>query len=270
MSLRDVTGTVESIPLIASSIMSKKIAAGAQAILLDVKVGLGAFMTDLEHARKLAKLMVEIGHLVGLKTVAVLSDMNQPLGKAVGNSLELIEALDTLQGHGPQDFREHCMDAAGTMLAMGGLTSDDALGKKMAVQALESGMAISRFRDLVQAQGGDVRYVDEPERFPKAKWISEVKSPKSGYLSEINARDAGETTVQLGGGRAQKGDPIDHAVGVVVEHKVGDALKEGDHLFTIHANDEEKLKMAVKCMLEAHHWSDEPVKPLPLYYGTIS
>ncbi|OGN93398.1 MAG: pyrimidine-nucleoside phosphorylase [Chloroflexi bacterium RBG_13_48_10] len=268
--LRDVTGTVESIPLIASSIMSKKIAAGAQAILLDVKVGLGAFMTDLEHARRLAELMVEIGHLVGLKTVAVLSDMNQPLGKAVGNSLELIEALDTLRGHGPQDFREHCMDAAGTMLVLGGLAVDDAHGKKMAVQALESGMALSRFRDLVQAQGGDVRYVDEPERFPKAKWISEVKSPKHGYLSEINARDAGETTVQLGGGRAQKGDPIDHAVGVVVEHKVGDAVKEGDHLFTIHANDEEKLKMAVKCMLEAHHWSDEPVKPLPLYYGTIS
>ena len=269
-ALRDVTGTVQSIPLIASSIMSKKIAAGAQAILLDVKVGLGAFMTDLEHARKLAELMVEIGHLAGLKTVAVLSDMNQPLGKAVGNSLELIEALDTLRGRGPEDFREHCMDASGMMLAMGGLAGDEIQGKKMAVRALDSGKALSRFRDLVQAQGGDVRYVDEPDRFPKAKWISEVESPKSGYLSEINARDAGETTVLLGGGRAQKGDPIDHAVGVVVEHKVGDAVKAGDLLFTVYANNKKKLDAAVKRMLAAHHWSDEPVKPLPLYYGTIS
>ncbi len=268
--LRDVTGTVESIPLIASSIMSKKIAAGAQAILLDVKVGLGAFMTDLEHARKLAELMVEIGKLVGRKTVAVLSDMNQPLGKAVGNSLELQEALDTLRGNGPADFREHCMVASGYMLALGGLATDEVQGQKIAEQTLETGKALLKFRELVEAQGGDARYVDEPSRLPKANLIQEVKSPRGGYLCEINAREAGETSVQLGGGRAQKGDPIDHAVGVVVQHKVGDVVKAGDHLFTIHANDEEKMNVAVKCMLEAHHWSDEPVKPLPLYYGTIS
>jgi pyrimidine-nucleoside phosphorylase len=250
--------------------MSKKIAAGAQAILLDVKVGLGAFMTDLEDARKLAELMVEIGKLMGRKTVAILSDMNQPLGKAVGNSLELQEALDTLRGNGPQDFREHCMVASGYMLALGGLAQDEIHGKKMAENALDAGKALMRFRDLVQAQGGDVLYVDEPDRFPKAKRILEVKSPRSGYLNEVNAREVGETAVLLGGGRAQKGDLIDYAVGVVVEHKVGDAVKAGDLLFTIHANDEEKLELAVQNMLSAHQWSDELVKALPLYYGTIS
>jgi pyrimidine-nucleoside phosphorylase len=269
-ALRDVTGTVQSIPLIASSIMSKKIAAGAQAILLDVKVGLGAFMTDLEDARKLAELMVEIGKLVGRKTVAILSDMNQPLGKAVGNSLELKEALDTLRGDGPEDFREHCLVASGYMLALGGVAKDETYGKKIAEEALMTGKALVRFRDLVLAQGGDVRYVDEPDRFPKAKWIFEVESPRSGYLTEVNACEVGETTVLLGGGRAQKGDPIDYTVGVVVEHKVGDAVKAGDLLCTIHANDEGKLELAVKNMLDAHHWSDEPVKPLPLYYGTIN
>jgi pyrimidine-nucleoside phosphorylase len=269
-ALRDVTGTVQSIPLIASSIMSKKIAAGAQAILLDVKVGLGAFMTDLEDAKKLAKLMVEIGKLVGRKTVAILSDMNQPLGKAVGNSLELMEALDTLRGDGPKDFREHCLVASGYMLALGGLAQDEVQGKKIAEKALMTGKSLMRFRELVKAQGGDVRYVDEPGMFPKAKRILEVKSPQSGYLTEINACDAGETTVLLGGGRAQKGDPIDYTVGIVVEHKVGDAINTGDLLFTIHANDEEKLELAVQSMLNAHHWSDKPVKALPLYYGTIS
>jgi pyrimidine-nucleoside phosphorylase len=250
--------------------MSKKIAAGAQAILLDVKVGIGAFMNDLEDARKLAELMVEIGKLVGRKTVAVLSDMNQPLGKAVGNSLELQEALDTLRGYGPDDFREHCMVVSGYMLTLGGLAKDESQGKKIAEEALDTGKALLRFRDLVGAQGGDVRYVDEPSRFPKAKRILEVKSPQSGYLTEVNAREAGETTVLLGGGRAQKGAPIDYTVGIVVEHKVGDYVQAGDLLFTIYANDEEKLEMAVQNMLTAHHWSNEPVKPLPLYYGTVT
>ena len=269
-ALRDVTGTVQSITLIASSIMSKKIAAGAQAILLDVKVGLGAFMTNLEDARRLAELMVEIGKLVERKTVAILSDMNQPLGKAIGNSLELIEALDTLRGNGPDDFREHCLVASGYMLLLGGLARNEIQGKKIAQEALDTGKALLKFRDLVQAQGGDVRYVDEPTRFPKAKWILGVKSPRSGYLTEVNAREAGETTVFLGGGRAQKDDPIDHTVGVIVEHKVGDAVKAGELLFTVHANDEEKLGLAVQRMLTAHHWSDVSVKSLPLYYGTIS
>jgi pyrimidine-nucleoside phosphorylase len=267
--LRDVTGTVQSIPLIASSIMSKKIAAGAKAILLDVKVGLGAFMTNLEDARKLAELMVEIGNLVGRKTIAILSDMNQPLGQAVGNVLELQEALETLNGNGPKDFREHCMVVSGYMLALGGLAQGETQGKKMAEAALNSGQSLQRFRDLVQAQGGDVQYIDAPGRLVKARLIREVKSPRSGYLEEINACEVGETAVLLGGGREQKGDVIDYAVGVVVQHKVGDRVKASDLLFTVHANDEEKLELAIQKMLNAHHWSDEPVKALPLYYGTI-
>jgi pyrimidine-nucleoside phosphorylase len=269
-SLRDVTGTVQAIPLIASSIMSKKIAAGAQAILLDVKVGLGAFMTKLEDARTLAELMVEIGKLVGRNTIAILSDMNQPLGQAIGNSLELLEALDTMRGNGPDDFREHCMVASGYMLALGGLASDETQGKKMAEEALESGKSLSMFRRLVKAQGGDVRFVDEPGLLPKATLIIDVKAPLSGYLSEVNARDAGETAILLGGGRERKGDPIDHTVGVVVQHKVGDRVEAGELLFTIHANDDTKLKIAKQKMLDAHKWSDKPVNPLPLFYGMIN
>ncbi len=269
-SLRDVTGTVQSIPLIASSIMSKKIAAGAQAILLDVKVGLGAFMSSLEDARKLARLMVKIGKLVGRKTVAIISDMNQPLGRAVGNSLELQEALDTLQGDGPQDFKEHCMVVSGNMLALGGLARDKNQGKKMAEAALQTGKSLSRFRDLIVAQGGDANYVDHPNKLTKARLIIEVISPHSGYLKEVNAREVGETAVLLGGGRERKGDPIDYSVGVIVHHKVGDKVKRGEVLFTLHANDKKKLETAREKMLAAHLWSDEPVKPLPLYYGTIS
>ncbi|NJD60086.1 MAG: thymidine phosphorylase [Anaerolineae bacterium] len=268
-SLRDVTGTVQSIPLIASSIMSKKIASGARAILLDVKVGIGAFMTDLSEARKLAELMVEIGGMVGRKTVAILSDMNQPLGKAVGNSLEMVEAIETLHGAGPADFKEHCLLVAGYMLALGGLAKNEDLGKSLAEEALMGGKSLIKFREMVQAQGGDIRYVDQPSLFTKARWIEQVKAPQSGYLAEVNARDAGETTVLLGGGREHKGDPIDHAVGLVIEHKVGDWVKEGDVLFTVHANDQVKRDKAVSKILNAHRWCDEPVDPLPLYYGKI-
>jgi pyrimidine-nucleoside phosphorylase len=269
-ALRDVTGTVKSIPLIASSIMSKKIAAGAQAVLLDVKVGIGAFMTNLEDARKLARLMVKIGMLVGRKTVAILSDMNQPLGCAVGNSLELQEALDTLNGKGPRDFCEHCLIASSIMLTLGGLARDKRAGKKLAEQALFNGKALSRFRDLVQAQGGDVNYVDHPERLAMARLIVDVMSPHGGFLSEVNARTVGETVALLGGGRERKGDPIDYTVGVIIRHKVGDRVNAGEVLFTIHANDEGKLEIAQQKLLEAHKWSDEPVTPLPLYYGTVN
>jgi pyrimidine-nucleoside phosphorylase len=269
-ALRDVTGTVQSIPLIASSIMSKKIAAGARAILLDVKVGKGAFMTDLEEGRKLAALMVEIGAMVGRKTVAILSDMNQPLGKAVGNALEVIEALDTLRSKGPADFVEHCMVASGYMLALGGVAENEDHGRKLAENALASGKSLAKFRELVHAQGGDTRFVDDPGLFAQARWIERVKSPQSGYLMEVNARDAGETTILLGGGREQKDDQIDHAVGLVIEHKVGDWVNEGELLFTVHANDHEKLVKAVNKMLTAHRWSKKPVDPLPLYYGMIT
>jgi pyrimidine-nucleoside phosphorylase len=268
--LRDVTGTVQSIPLIASSIMSKKIAAGANAILLDVKVGLGAFMTDLEDARELAELMVEIGKLACGNTVAILSDMNQPLGYAVGNALELVEALNTLRGKVPEDFQEHCLLASGYLLVMGGVAQNIHGGKTMAEEALATGKSLEKFRQLVIAQGGDVRYVDEPGKLTRARLVVEVRSPQSGYLKEINAREVGETAILLGGGREHKGDPIDHSVGVVVRHKVGDYVNAGEVLFTIHANDEDKLTSGKEKLLNAHLWSAEPVEPLPLYYGMIS
>jgi pyrimidine-nucleoside phosphorylase len=268
--LRDVTGTVQSIPLIASSIMSKKIAVGAQAILLDVKVGLGAFMTDLGEARELAELMVDIGKQACGNTVAILSDMNQPLGEAVGNTLELLEALDTLHGKGPADFREHCLLASGYMLVLGGVAIDEKQGKKLAEEALESGKSFLKFRDLVIAQGGDVSYVDDPSKLTRAKLVEEVVSTQSGYLKEINARIVGKTAVLLGGGRERKNEPIDHAVGIVVKHKVGDYINSGEVLFTIHANNEKKLSSGKQSMLKAFRWSAKSVKPLPLHYGTIS
>ncbi|MFN7035248.1 MAG: thymidine phosphorylase [Bellilinea sp.] len=268
-ALRDVTGTVPSIPLIASSIMSKKIAGGAQAIVLDVKVGLGAFMETLEDARQLAELMVAIARLSGRKAVAVLSDMNQPLGCAVGNALELREAIDTLHGNGPEDFYEHCMEIASHMLVIGGKVQDLRQGRDLAEEALREGRAWQQFRTLVQAQGGDVSMVDHPELLPKAAFIEEVYAGQEGYLSAIHAREVGETSVDLGAGRTKKGDPIDHAVGVVIHHKVGDFVRKGDLLFTIHANDRSKLAQAKERLLAAHSWTTTPVQPLPLFYGVM-
>ena len=268
-ALRDVTGTVPSIPLIASSIMSKKIAAGAQAIVLDVKVGVGAFMETLEDARRLAALMVAIGRLSGRKTVALLSDMNQPLGEAVGNALEVREAIDTLHGGGPADFREHCLIVASHMLNLGQKAPNLQFARQMAEEALESGQAWTLFRQLVHAQGGDLAYVDDPERLPRAALVETVSAARAGYLSGINAREVGKTSVELGAGRARKEDPIEHSVGIVIHHKVGDRVEKGQPLFTIHANDPAKLKKARARLLAAHQWSDSPCDPLPLFYGVI-
>lgn len=268
-ALRDVTGTVPSIPLIASSIMSKKIAGGAQAIVLDVKIGLGAFMKNLDEGRKLANRMVAIGALSGRKVIALLSDMNQPLGNAVGNALELKEALDTLRGSGPEDFREHCLVAAAHMLVIGRKAANLESARTMAAAALESDRALASFRRLVQAQGGDVRYVDEPDRLPVAPLIETVAAARAGYLLGINACEVGETSVELGAGRARKEDPIDHAVGIIIHHKVGDFVAAGEALFTVHANDEAKLAAAKARLLAAHQWSSEPVQPLPLFYDVI-
>jgi pyrimidine-nucleoside phosphorylase len=268
-ALRDVTGTVKSTPLIASSIMSKKIAAGAQAIVLDVKVGCGAFMETLEEGRNLARLLVDIAHLAGRKAVALLSDMNQPLGKAVGNALEVVEAIDTLHAHGPQDLTEHCLTLASYLLTLGGKSDDANAGRQMAQQALDSGSGWDYFRRLIQAQGGDVRAVDDPTRLPQASLIAVVTSPKAGYLSEINALIVGETAMRLGAGRLKKGDPVDHAVGVVVHSKVGDWVDVGQPLFTIHANDAQRLSEARVSLLQAHQWSESQVPPLPLFYGLV-
>ena len=265
-ALRDVTGTVQSIPLIASSIMCKKLAAGAQAILLDVKTGLGAFMETLDDARQLADMMVDIGQLAGRDVVALLSDMNQPLGNAVGNSLEVVEAVETLKDNGPEDFLEHCLHVSAHMLVLGKRANDLAEGRSMAEKSIADGSAFEKFRVLVEAQGGDVSYLDDTSRFPRAEYIEEVKSTQSGYLSQIQARIVGEAAVALGAGRARKSDPIDHAVGFVIHHKVGDQLATGDTLFTIHANDRDKLEEAREAIVSAHAFHADPVERLPLFY----
>jgi len=265
-ALRDVTGTVQSIPLIASSVMSKKIAGGAQAIVLDVKVGNGAFMSNLKDARMLADLMVKIGELAGRKVVALLSDMNQPLGCAVGNALEVREAIDTLRGGGPDDFREHCLRVAVRMLALGEVAADEQAGRALAEQSLADGSALAKFRQLVGAQGGDVSYVDDPAKLPRAALVRVVDAPRSGSLSQVQARSVGEASVALGAGRAQKGDPVDHAVGFVIHHKVGDRVEKGEPLFTVHASDQKRLDAAIASVLAAHVIVDHPVPPLPLFY----
>lgn len=268
-ALRDVTGTVQSIPLIASSVMCKKIASGAQAILLDVKLGLGAFMPDVEQASKLSKLMVSIGRLAGRKVVAVLSDMNQPLGYAVGNALEVKEAIQTLHGGGPEDFRQHCLVVAGHLLALGGVAGDEHAGLEMAERAIVDGRGWERFKALVKAQGGDVAYVEAPDRLPAASLVEVVSAPQAGYLSGVNSRIVGEVSVLLGAGRARKGDAIDHSVGVLLHHKVGDQIDAGQPLFTVHANQAERLEKSIPLLLEAHTFSGTPVEPLPLFYGVI-
>ncbi len=268
-ALRDVTGTVESIPLIASSIMSKKIAAGAQAIVLDVKGGVGAFMHTLDDARRLSQLMVSIGRLSGRRVVALLSDMNQPLGNAVGNALETVEAIQTLKGRGPADFREHCLTVASHLLVLGQKAPGLEEARKLAEKALAEGKALSTFRQLVEAQGGDVSYVDDVGKFPPAPLIKIVKAERAGYLLAINAREVGETAVGLGAGRAKKGDPIDYRVGILIHEKVGNRVEVGQPLFTVHASSQEKMNPAIDRLLAAHQWSSEPCSPLPLFYGVI-
>jgi pyrimidine-nucleoside phosphorylase len=265
-ALRDVTGTVQSIPLIASSIMCKKLAAGAQAILLDVKTGLGAFMETLDEARQLANLMVDIGKLAGREVVALLSDMNQPLGNAVGNSLEVVEAVETLHGRGPKDFLEHCLHVSAHILVLGKRAKDLAEGRAMAEKSIADGSAFEKLRVLVQAQAGDVSYVDDTAKFPRSEYIEVVESPRNGHLAEIQARSVGEAAVTLGAGRAKKSDPVDHAVGFIIHHKVGDKVEKGEPLFTVHANDKTKLVEACEAILAAHEFSDHPVERLPLFY----
>jgi pyrimidine-nucleoside phosphorylase len=265
-ALRDVTGTIQSEALIASSIMSKKIAAGAQAIVLDVKTGLGAFMETVEEARSLANLMISIGEMAGKKVVALLSDMNQPLGHAVGNALEVHEAIETLHGDGPEDFREHCIEICGNMLVLGEVAENVNRGRLLAERAIADCSGFEKFRTLVIAQGGDVSYVDDPDLLPKARMVEVIKSPRSGHLTCIHARIVGEASVMLGAGRAKKGDTIDHSVGLVIHHKVGDYIEADEPLFSIHANDEAKLALVRKLVIEAHAWSDEAVERLPLFY----
>lgn len=268
-ALRDVTGTVPSIPLIASSVMSKKIASGAQAIVLDVKVGVGAFMPTVAEAARLARRMVEIGRLAGRRVVALLSDMNQPLGHAVGNALEVREALDTLGGGGPPDFREHCLHVAAHMLLLAGHAPALRAARASAEKALDSGAAREKFRALVAAQGGDPAVLDDPARLPRAPVIEMIRCEKGGFLAQADARLIGMTAVALGAGRARKGDLIDPSVGIVVHAKVGDRLRAGAPLYSLHASDAEHLRAAQQQVAPAFRLSQRAIQPLPLFYRTV-
>jgi pyrimidine-nucleoside phosphorylase len=269
-ALRDVTATVGSIPLIVSSIMSKKIAAGTNTIVLDVKTGHGAFMKTPQEAEVLAEAMVRLGSQAGRRVVALISDMNQPLGWAVGNALEVKEAISLLHEGGPADLREHCLVVAAEMLVLSGKTADTSDALTLALETLTSGAAWQKFKELVEAQGGDVRAIEEPERLPQARLIEPVPAPRSGYLAELNAIEVGWTVMELGGGREKKSDPVDHSVGVVVHYKVGDLVQKDTPLFTIHASDEEKLAAARERVLGAHAFSDRPVQRLPIFYKRVA
>ncbi len=225
-ALRDVTGTIASIPLIAASIMSKKLAAGADAIVLDVKVGKGAFLATLDDARNLATQMVEIGQDAGRKTVALIADMNQPLGHAVGNALEVKEAISTLNGEGPGDFWAHCLEIAGHMLVLAGAATTLEEARQLATIARDDGRAFHKFRLLVEHQGGSASLVDDPTKIAVAKYTDSVYASQSGYITGIDAGAVGWRCLTLGGGRTVKTDSIDHAVGMVIPTKVGDYVKK--------------------------------------------
>jgi pyrimidine-nucleoside phosphorylase len=269
-ALRDVTGTVPCLPLIASSIMSKKLASGAKSILLDVKVGLGAFVRTDAEALRLAESMVEIGHEAGRQVTALVSDMNQPLGWAVGNALELREAIDTLHEGGPTDFRQHCLVVAAELMLLGGAAASSGEAIEQARSALASGAAWEKFVAMIRAQGGDVSQVEKPDLLPHARLVRATPAPGRGYLAKVDAREVGLAAADLGAGRARMGDPIDHAVGVVVHFKVGEYVEANAPLFTVHAADEDKLSEAEARLLAAHSFSDEPVEPYPPFYRRIS
>jgi len=269
-ALRDATATVNSIPLIASSIMSKKIASGANGIVLDVKVGQGAFMETREDALELARLMVDIGQRLGRKVRAMIADMSQPLGRAVGNALELQEAIDTLRGHGPEDFYRHCLALATEMVLLTRQSEDKSAVTAHLEQLIASGQALEKFRQWVTAQGGDPAVADDPSRLPAARLVREVKAPYGGYVAALDPQEIGLSSMLLGGGRSKKGDWIDHAVGIVLHAKIGDRVEPGQTLMTIHANDDGKLAGAQQRLLAAYELSEEPVSPPPLIHEVLA
>jgi pyrimidine-nucleoside phosphorylase len=250
--------------------MSKKIAGGANAVVLDVKVGLGAFMQTMEEAKALAHAMVNIGQALGRRIAAVISNMNQPLGQSVGNALELKEAIATLHGNGPADFLEHCLIIASQMLLLADRAPTAQKARKLLLHELDNGRAWRKFRDWIIGQGGDVTYINDPSLLPQATFVEPLPSPRSGYVAGLDAMEIGLAAALLGGGRARKGDPIDHAVGVVLAKKIGDYVKKGGQLLTIHANDEQKLTDARQRLLDAYSWSNEPVERPPLVYKIIN
>lgn len=266
--LRDVTGTVNSIPLIASSIMSKKIASGADAIVLDVKTGDGAFMKELSEAEELARCMVDIGNRVERRTVAVLSDMSQPLGNAIGNALEVREAIDTLKGVGPEDLTELCLTLGSHMAVLAGVAADKEAARKLLEHAIATGQALEKFKTFLSAQGGDPSVVDSPERLPTAKFQFEVPARNTGFIAAIAAENMGLAAMLLGAGRATKESVIDLAVGIVLHKKIGDPVHMGESLATIHANGETVDEVLAK-IYESIHISAQHVNPPPLLVGEI-
>ncbi|MEH7494398.1 pyrimidine-nucleoside phosphorylase [Neobacillus sp. 3P2-tot-E-2] len=246
-ALRDVTATVNSIPLIAGSIMSKKIAAGADAIVLDVKTGAGAFMKTIDDSRELAKAMVSIGNNVGRRTMAVISDMSQPLGFAIGNALEVKEAIDTLKGEGPEDLTELCLTLGSHMVYLAEKASSLAEARTMLENVIKDGSALEKFKVFLSSQGGDAQVVDDPSKMPQAQFTFELEAKEDGYVSEIVADEVGTAAMKLGAGRATKESVIDLAVGLVLRKKIGDQVKKGESLVTIYSNFEDVNE--VKAML---------------------
>ncbi|HEX6288410.1 MAG TPA: thymidine phosphorylase [Herpetosiphonaceae bacterium] len=268
-ALRDVTGTVESIPLIAASVMSKKLAAGADCIVLDVKAGQGAFMKTVDDARSLAERMVAIGRHAGRKVAAVITSMDQPLGHAIGNALEIKEAIATLHGHGPSDFVELCVALGTQLMLLAGTASSAAEAEAQLREALESGAAWRVFRAFIANQGGDVGVIDEPRLLPEATVVEPVYAPHDGYIARIDALELGLVVGDLGGGRQKKDDPIDHSVGIVLEHKVGEFVAQGAPLATIHASRIEDVGRVHDRVRAAFHLTADAPAPPPLVYEVV-
>lgn len=268
-ALRDVTGTIESIPLIAASIMSKKLAIGASHLLLDVKVGSGAFMKTVEQARRLAETMVAIGQLAGLHTVAAITSMDQPLGHAIGNALEMAEAIAILHGVGPQDVSDLCYHEAAELLVMVGKAQSVSEAERYVEHAVHAGTAVAKLAEVIAAQGGDPEQIEHPELLPTAPVRLMVKAPQDGYIASIHSEEVGLASMRLGAGRFKKGDPIDHRTGLVLQAKVGDCLHAGEPLVEIHARSEDEANTIVDTLLACYTWSDSPVSAGPLLYDTI-
>ncbi|WP_066504785.1 pyrimidine-nucleoside phosphorylase [Abyssisolibacter fermentans] len=269
-ALRDVTATVDNLSLIASSIMSKKIASGADAIVLDVKSGSGAFMKDDESAFELGKAMVDIGSALGRNTIAVISDMDQPLGNAVGNILEVKEAIDTLKGSGPEDLTKLCITLGTYMLLLGGVANDTEAARNMIEQTIETGAGLRKLREFIKAQGGDTKYIDDLDAFEQAKYIYKVKAKDKGYVNHIKADDIGRAALILGAGRETKESQIDLTVGIYLNKKVGAEVEKGEIIAIIHANDMDKAREAERMILDAYKISNDKVKPNKLIKGIVT
>ena len=268
-ALRDVTATVDNMSLIASSIMSKKLASGADAIVLDVKVGDGAFMKTPETARELAQEMVDIGKHLGRETIGVISDMDQPLGYAIGNSLEVMEAIELLKGNGPKDLLELTLTIGSNMLLCAKKAESIEEARKMLIENIENGKGLEKLKDFVKAQGGDITPIDDFSKFPKAKYIEEVIAPVDGYITKINAEAFGLIAMELGAGRATKESEIDLAVGLVLNKKRGEKVNKGDVLAYIHSNSEEKIEKARKSILENIVIEESYDLNIPLIYDIV-